>query len=197
MHMLLWFLGISAGLEACAFLCVCLSARKQYSPRKSDAVIVPGARVMPDGSPSTALTLRLHGAFAMYRKGLAGRIIVCGAKGADEPVRECEVMKRVLVEAGVPADSISEDGESASTIENFRNAARIMRENGLDSCIVVTSDYHLARCLFLAERFGLRASGMRVPGGMRKKTRLMGRMRETISWQLLILKLIFRPSSIK
>jgi len=197
MRALLWGMGILAAMEACAFLLVSLLSVCKRKAEKSDCVIVPGARVMPDGTLSTALRFRADGCVKAVKEGLSDRVVVCGARGADEPCTEAEAIKEYLVLSGIPEKSIFTDANSFSTIENIRNAACIMRENGLHTALIVTSDYHLSRCLFLARLFGIRASGIPVCGGRRKKTRLMGRVRETVSWQLLLFRLVFHSSSIK
>ena len=58
----------------------------------SDVIIVLGAQVKEDGTPSVALERRLTAALESYQ---ADRqlIIVCGAKGSNEPRAEGDVMR--------------------------------------------------------------------------------------------------------
>lgn len=64
-------------------------------------------------------------------------------------------MKRVLVEMGVPAECIYEEDASYNTEQNIENAKAIMDERGFASAIIVTSDYHVQRALWLAEDAGI------------------------------------------
>lgn len=181
-------------IEACVFLFVCVSAVKKRSVRPCDAIIVPGCRVLENGQPSTALLYRLQAAYDAWQRGIAPSVIVCGARGSDEPMPEGEAMKKWLVQKGVPEKRVFADVRSRNTIENMKYAAQIMKENGFRTAAVATSDYHLARTLFLARKRGIEASGIPVPGGRRVCTRLTGRVRETISLTLLFFRMIFRPS---
>ena len=58
----------------------------------SDVVIVLGAQVKRDGTPSVALERRLNVALSIYLEKRQ-TVIVCGAQGSDEPAPEGEVMR--------------------------------------------------------------------------------------------------------
>ena len=55
-----------------------------------DTIIVLGAQVKADGTPSVALERRLTAALEEYRKK-PSMMIVCGAQGSDEPRAEGDV----------------------------------------------------------------------------------------------------------
>jgi vancomycin permeability regulator SanA len=73
---------------------------------KRDAIIVLGARIMPDGELSTTVLHRVQTALKAYRDGYAPLIIACGAQGRDEPETEAGAMARWLTGNGVPAADI-------------------------------------------------------------------------------------------
>ena len=123
--------------------CVYVRSRVERAVESADCIIVLGARVWESGEPSDALQYRLDSAVEAYNAGLAGAVIVCGAQGSNEPASEASVMKRVLVEMGVPAECIYEEDASYNT------------ERGFASAIIVTSDYHVQRALWLAEDAGI------------------------------------------
>ena len=60
--------------------------------QESDVIIVLGAQVKADGTPSVALTRRLTAALESYREKRQ-IIIVCGAQGGNEPRAEGDVMR--------------------------------------------------------------------------------------------------------
>lgn len=74
----------------------------------ADVAIVPGNTVEKDGRPSARLRARLDQTVALYRQGLFPNIIVSGGVGI-EGFDEAEVMKRYLVERGVPEGRIHVD----------------------------------------------------------------------------------------
>jgi len=151
-------------------------------PGPADCVIVLGARVMPNGSLSTALLRRVEKALEVYEAGLAPAIIVCGAQGSDEPVDEATAMKEYLVSRGVPEEDVFADPDSRNTRENLANARAIMRENGMESAIVVTNAYHVARAKAIAGDLGIQALGAsaRMPRGLYIPWKM--RIREALSW---------------
>ena len=62
---------------------------------------------------------------------------------------------------GVPLNAIRIEGESRTTVENFRNALALL---GSDvRVLIVTSDYHVRRAVKTAKRVGLRARGVGAP----------------------------------
>ena len=71
-----------------------------------DTIIVLGAQVKADGTPSVALERRLTAALEEYRKQ-PRLMIVCGAQGSDEPRAEGDVMRDWLIAHGVAAAYIS------------------------------------------------------------------------------------------
>lgn len=120
----------------------------------SDVAIVPGNTVDKDGRPSARLSARLDQTIALYRQGLFPDVIVSGGVGS-EGFDEAVVMKRYLVEHGVPDGRIHVDSGGATTYLTAKNAARIMRDNGWQSAMVVSQYFHVPRM-----RLALRRSGI-------------------------------------
>jgi uncharacterized SAM-binding protein YcdF (DUF218 family) len=68
--------------------------------------------------------------------------------GADD-------MRDLLVELGVPPQSLLLERDSRTTYENAVNCARILREKGLTHILLVTSALHLKRATALFRHQGL------------------------------------------
>lgn len=151
-----------------------------------DVIVVLGARVLPDGTPSEALRRRLTLALSCYAKTPAA-IICCGAQGPGEPEPEGDCMCRWLVKRGVPAERVFSENRSFDTAQNIRFAKAIMEENGLASALVVTSDYHVARALAICRRAGVAATGAGSPS--EKKYWLKNHGRECLAWMKFCLRL--------
>jgi vancomycin permeability regulator SanA len=120
----------------------------------ADVAIVPGNTVEKDGRPSARLQARLDQTVALYRQGLFPDVIVSGGVGR-EGFDEAEVMKRYLVEKGVPEGHVHVDSGGATTYLTARNATRIMREHGWQSAMVVSQYFHVPRMRLALKRSGI------------------------------------------
>ena len=87
--------------------------------QESDVIIVLGAQVKADGTPSVALERRLTAALESYREKRQ-ILIVCGAQGGDEPRAEGDVMRDWLLAQGVPETDVIAETSSFNTRENLR-----------------------------------------------------------------------------
>ena len=147
--------------------------------QESDVIIVLGAQVKADGTPSVALERRLTAALESYREKRQ-IIIVCGAQGGNEPRAEGDVMREWLLAQGVPETDVIAETSSFNTRENLRYARAIMEERGLSQALVVTSDYHVARALTLCRQEGVPATGKGSPS--KPEYFLKNHLREGLSW---------------
>ncbi len=129
-----------------------------------DAVIVLGAQVQPDGTPSVQLTWRLDKAAEVWQRKNTP-IVVCGAQGKDEPEPEAYTMKRYLAGKGIPETQILADPDSYNTEQNLQNAKALLDAypGEIRKVVIVTSDYHVPRSMALAGDQGLEASGIGSP----------------------------------
>lgn len=129
-----------------------------------DAIIVLGAQVKPDRTPSVQLTWRLDAAAEAFAKHHVP-IVVCGAQGSDEPCPESVIMKQYLVEErNVPDYLVLEDPDSRNTYENLENAQKLLAGNtDINRVLIVTSDYHVPRSMAIAGDLGFEAEGLGSP----------------------------------
>ena len=95
---------------------------------------------------------RAESAITLWKQGYAPVLIFSGGSSDPESVASAELMKRVAVAAGVPANAIVVEGTSATTEENAQHVAELMKSAGLRSAILVTSPYHQRRAAILFER---------------------------------------------
>ncbi len=125
------------------------------SDKKYDAIVVLGAKVKDDGTPSHMLEDRLRGAVALYKSGAAEKIILSG-DCASEEYDEVSAMFGYCIEAGVPQEALVRDDIGFSTYETMYNSIKSM---GLENIIIVTQKYHLYRAMFIANKMGASADG--------------------------------------
>lgn len=146
-----------------------------------DAMIVLGAQVKPSGEPSLQLQWRIDAAAKAWKERRS-LIVVCGAQGGSEPAPEAHVMRDELIKQGVAAEDILMDDKSFNTRQNIANAVALLEGHEVDHVLVVTSDYHLARAMAIAEDAGLSASGLGSPTlqGLRPWVKNQGR--EGLAW---------------
>ncbi len=138
-------------------------------------VIVPGARVLPDGRPSPALEDRLACALELRRRGLAAKVLVSG-NAASPWGDETEAMRTWLLSRGVPEDDVRLDPEGIRTLATLDRAIRVF---GIPAALVCSQAYHLPRILYLSRAVGLDATGVVASG---HPVPLRDRLREVLAW---------------
>jgi len=146
-----------------------------------DSIIVLGAQVLPSGEPSVQLQWRLDKARECYEKK-PGYIVVTGGRGANEPEPEGDVMRRVLIEAGVPEMHVISETMATDTQENIRYSWELLKEKGCQKPLIVTSDYHLPRAMAIARDNGLDPLGAGSPCKPGLKFWLKNHLREALAW---------------
>ena len=153
-------LGFVLWTALVAFVCV-----KEYTVPKPDgttqAIIVLGAQVKPDGTLSLQLQYRMELALEQYRAH-PQVIVVCGAQGGNEPMTEAQAMHDYLVSNGVPEGDILMDDTSFNTRQNLTNAQKLLGDD-VKKVLIVTSNYHLPRAMALARDTGFEPQGVGAP----------------------------------
>ncbi|MBQ9298809.1 MAG: YdcF family protein [Clostridia bacterium] len=141
---------------------VIFSAKKRIVSKETtkqiedlDCILILGAGVRGD-QPSPMLEDRLLEGIDLYNQGVANKILVSGdhgTKGYDE----VNVMKKFVIEHGVPSEDIFMDHAGFSTYDSIYRAKEIFK---VEKMIVVTQEYHLYRALYVAKVIGIDAYGV-------------------------------------
>ena len=120
-------------------------------------IVVFGAAVRSDGSPSGTLARRVRSAWLFGRQFADARYLVTGGVGRNG-YAEWQVMSDLLVGNGVSAEQILAEKEGLDTLEQVRKCAHLLRELRLsgEETWISTSTYHQARCWLLFLIFGER-----------------------------------------
>lgn len=174
------------------------ACRSQIFPRDglppvAGPALVLGASVFPDGEPSPILEGRLETALALFRGGRVGWILVSGdnrASNYNEPL----AMRRWLIKRGVPARLVVSDYGGRRTYDSLKRAQAVF---GVRRAVLVTSDFHLPRALYLARSLGLEAYG--VPAGTTElpwRSRAGFLAREVAARNLAVLDRWFPPDTL-
>jgi uncharacterized SAM-binding protein YcdF (DUF218 family) len=127
------------------------------------AVVIFGAAVRPDGSPSNALRRRVEAAFAFAQAHPEALFVPTGGVGRHGPA-EALVMAGLLRAAGVPGARIRIEPTAGDTLASVRAVRRLL--DGWPGPVWVATDaYHMPRCVLLMRLAGLRARACPPPPG--------------------------------
>ena len=177
--LILMLLGVTFYLGVVAMVCY----KEAHLPpaEEYDALIVLGAQVKPDGSLSLQLQWRLDAAAEAWHVHPCW-VVVCGARGSNEPVEEAYAMRDYLIAKGVPAEWILTDPVSYNTRQNINNAAALLADKDVRRVAIVTSDYHVPRAMAIAKDAGLEACGIPAPTKLGMRFWLKNHGREGLAW---------------
>lgn len=150
---------LSAGLVWVGYLVHVLKVARHSAlqPPRRMVVLVFGRR-LENGHPVPDYRRRLARALSIAQDELAERVLLLGGN-CGGPVSEATVGHRWLRQHGLPAAvPVALEQVSADSLENLRHARAMLREEAagaaLPAVALVSSRYHLARCLWLARRLG-------------------------------------------
>lgn len=128
---------------------------KDYSSlNEIDCVVILGAGIWGD-KPSPMLEDRLLEGINLYKTGVVDKILVTGDHGTNG-YDEVSVMKKYIMEHGIPSEDIFMDHAGFSTYESIYRAKAIF---DVDNAIIVTQEYHLYRALYIANELGINVLG--------------------------------------
>lgn len=122
--------------------------------RPASAIVVLGAAQYV-GRPSPVLRARLDHAIALWKQGLAPRIIFTGGFGDRDTTSEAAVGQRYAIAHGVPARNILIENSGRTTAQSLQQVAFLMEAEPTRSIILVSDPFHMLRLSILARRFGM------------------------------------------
>ena len=156
--LLLLALLLGLGPNAAVLLCTRRSvvAAESLSPGWGDCVLVLGAGLLPDGSPSLMLGERIRTGVELYKAEAAPKLLMTGDHTTPEH-DEVNAMKDAAMAAGVPSEDIFMDHAGINTYDSLYRARNIF---GAERIVIVTQAYHLPRALYIARQLGLEAVGV-------------------------------------
>ena len=138
----------------------------------ADCILVLGAGLQPDGSPSLMLAERIRTGVDLYHAGAAPKLLMSGDHSRPDH-DEVNAMKDAAMALGAPSEDIFMDHAGFATYDSLYRAGAVF---GAKRVIVVTQAYHLPRALWIARRLGLEAVGVacdtqRYPGQLYRDVR--------------------------
>ena len=149
-------LGISEYVRLSQTKDVFKTADEVSDREEIDCIVVLGAGLQSDGTPSHMLEDRIKVGVNVLNATGAKYILMSGDKSGDY-YDEPSAMRKYAEEMGVESSKILVDNSGFSTFESI---TRLKDEFGFDNVVVITQEYHLYRALYIADDCGIDAVGV-------------------------------------
>lgn len=151
---LAWGAVVAVAVAWLVSLAAVISVGRRDEARTADVVVVLGAAQYV-GRPSPVLRARLDHAIALWRRGLAPRIMLTGGTGVGDTTSEAAVGRNYAMRAGIPDSAILLETRGRTTSESMHAVAAVMRAHGLRTAVFVSDPFHMLRLRILARRAGI------------------------------------------
>lgn len=145
-----------------SFVIYCLFIQILPHRMDLDYIIVHGSGLVDGKRLTKLLSNRVDKAIEVYKRCKhAPIIIVSGGRGDDEAVSEAQAMGDYLLAHSIPKEHIILEDQSATTRENLSNSKAIIdaRDGGKRTALV-SSNYHIYRCLRISRELDLSCIGI-------------------------------------
>ena len=154
-----------------------------------DCILVLGAAVWKTG-PSPLLRDRLDKGIELYKESISSKVLMSGDH-IKRDYDEVNAMKKYAIERGVESDNIFMDHAGISTYDSIYRLKEIFK---VKKVVIVTQEYHLYRALYIANKLGIEAYGVRADSpkysGDTKRE-----VREILARDKDFIKVILKPKS--
>lgn len=127
----------------------------------AEAVIVPGAAVLPNGTLSPVLEDRANTAIALYDAKKVSKILVSG-DNSTVSYNEVNPVRNYLITHGIPGQDIFLDHAGFDTYDTMYRTQAIF---GVTSTLIASQSFHLPRAVFIARELGINAYGVNADNG--------------------------------
>ena len=122
-----------------------------------EVALVLGARVYSNGRLSRVLQDRVDAAIELYKAGKVKKLLMSG-DNREAHYNEVTAMRNYAISKGVASDDVVRDFAGFRTYDSVYRAKMLW---DLDELIIVTQQFHLPRSLYIAEKLGVDAVGVR------------------------------------
>ncbi len=107
---------------------------------------------LEDGKATEDLQYRLDAAQKYIAKNPSSKLILTGGNPGPDGRTEVEVMCDILLECGVPEESMILENQADTTEANFRNTAQMIDPH--EPVVLISSNYHMERAVSIAHQTG-------------------------------------------
>jgi len=148
-----------------------------------DIAVVLGGGMRPDGTLAPSTQLRVDAGVHLFQSGQAKRLHMTGGAITKAPASLGGAMRDAAIAAGVPAEKITAETHSLSTLQNAFFSAPYVED--FERRVIVTEPYHALRgqaSFWWAGLHGDRCGSAPSDDTLRKWSR--DSLRETLAWGL-------------
>ncbi len=145
-----------------SFVVYCIFIQIMPHRMNFNYIIIHGCGLADGERMTKLLSNRVDKAIQIYSKCKVKPVIIpSGGQGEDEKLSEAQAMKNYLLEHGIPEESIVLEDRSTTTRENLLFSKQIIdSREGNKKTALVSSNYHIYRCLRLAKEIGFNCTGI-------------------------------------
>ncbi len=130
------------------------NASRADGARRAGAIVVLGA-AQYNGVASPVLKARVVHASELYRQGLAPVVVVTGGRQEGDRWTEASVAAGELIRLGVPESALRLEAGGESSWQSLAATARFLKEEDIETVVLVSSPYHALRTVHIADEVGL------------------------------------------
>ncbi|WP_037585265.1 YdcF family protein [Stenoxybacter acetivorans] len=141
-------------LAVCAALVLYHSRPTPLQP--ADAAVVLGAAAWYK-QPSPVFRERINHAILLHQNGVVKKLLFTGGTPKSGFLSEAVVGKNYALQHSVPEDNMVYESTSRDTYQNLLNAKEVAENNNIESIIIVSDPYHMARAAYIAKILELNA----------------------------------------
>lgn len=148
-----WMGWMLAAAAMAVLIYICWLHAVMLKPGKADALIVLGY-VSKDGQIHPLLKERLDEAYKLFRQ-YGHRYIIVSGGAVGSRRSEAELMKKYLVEKGIPAKKVLKEDKSSNTVQNLMFSKQLMEQYRLETFVIITNLFHIRRTKYIMHRLGM------------------------------------------
>lgn len=170
-----YFLWMLSGCSVCAAICP-----KKLPDPPPDILLILGCAIK-NHSISKELKRRLDYAVQITADTKQPvSFLLCGGDTAKNGFTEASKMREYLLQLGIEENRIILEDTSSTTVENFKNAADILKRYPSKQIAFLTSEYHVFRSSLCARSAGIPLHGIGCPTPLLRVP--ASYIREAIAW---------------
>ncbi|WP_125591166.1 YdcF family protein [Companilactobacillus jidongensis] len=135
---------------------------KKAKVQDADYLLVLGTSFMTKRVPPV-MQDRLDATIdAFHRLHDKPKIIVSGGQSSKLPMTEASLMKKYLLDHGIPESQIILEGKSLNTMQNLEYSSIVLKKNwhaaSVPRVMIITSEFHIPRTLRYLKNLGISVS---------------------------------------
>lgn len=165
-------------------------------PEHEYGLLLGTSPITPQGAHNFYFDNRIKATVELYKAGKIKKVIASGGNywydeegnPRENGCNELRSMCDSLVKYGVPYEVITLDYDGTRTLNSIVKAKEVY---GIDSCIIISQQYHNERAIYQADHYGLKTIGYNAAPSHIRQNRIKNQARELFARVKLFLDLLF------